>query len=441
MAAPEKVLVIGGGFTGLTAAYRLAQSGRVQVTLVERSPTLGGLAGDFALQGVPIEKSYHHLFRTDQHILDLVAELGLAETLLWCDSSLGIFLGGTSYPFMSPGDLLRFRPCDLFSRLRLGLVALYLQKRRNWQPLRTQTAAAWMRRACGNSAMRSVWSPLLRGKFDRYADQVSMAWLWARIHCRVNSRDTAGAERLGYFRGGFATVTRKLESELVRRGVAIRKGAAVTAIDASGPRPVVAVNAERQEFDRCIFTGPTPVLAQLVARTSAAADAYRRQLQAIEYLGAICLVFTSAQDLGDNYWLNVNEPDAPFLVCINHTKLISREVYHGRHVYYLGAYQPHDSRFFVMPEAELVNLWLGYLKTIHRHFDPMKIFERHLFRLKYAQHVVDTAYEGKVPALRTPWPGLYLASFAQIYPEDRGTNFAVREGNQVAALVLDDLAG
>jgi len=182
------VAVIGGGYTGLVAAYRLAQNG-ARVTLFERGAALGGLAGDFKLQGAHIEKTYHHIFRTDVHILNLVDELGLADKLMWCDSSLGIFCDGKTYPFMSPLDLLRFKPCHLFNRLRLGMVAFYLQKRKNWSGLASQSACNWMRRACGVQAMRVIWEPLLRGKFDRYYDSVSMAWLWARIHVRANSRD------------------------------------------------------------------------------------------------------------------------------------------------------------------------------------------------------------------------------------------------------------
>src|SRR5438132_990488 len=116
----KSVAVIGGGFTGLTAAYRLAKTGKFNVTVIERGSSLGGLASDFVLQGTSIEKTYHHIFRSDRDILDLVEELGLSRTLLWCNSSLGIFYDGKIYPFMSPMDVLRFKPCPFFSRLRLG---------------------------------------------------------------------------------------------------------------------------------------------------------------------------------------------------------------------------------------------------------------------------------------------------------------------------------
>jgi protoporphyrinogen oxidase len=432
---PKTVAVIGGGFTGLVAAYRLARAG-VNVTLFERSQSLGGLAGDFDLQGTHIEKTYHHIFRTDRDILDLADELGLAGKLIWCDSSLGIFRDGKIYPFMSPLDVLRFKPCNFFNRLRLGAVVFYLQKRKNWRGLASQSAFSWMRRACGEQAMRVIWEPLLRGKFDRYFDSVSMAWLWARIHIRANSRVSAEAEKLGYFRGGFAIITQKLESELLKAGVKILTNSSVEELAESGERIKLKTGGQWQEFDRCVFTGPSSVLAQLLSDGRADLEIYRQKLKSIDYLGAVCLVFASEQDIGDFYWLNINEPGAPFLVFINHTKIVDRSLYQNKFVYYIGSYQPHDSPLFNMADEKIILLWLDYLKKIHPQFDAQQIIEKHLFKLKHAQHIVDTNYEAKISDYRTPLRGLFLANFSQIYPEDRGTNYAVREGNKIAGMVM-----
>jgi protoporphyrinogen oxidase len=165
---------------------------------------------------------------------------------------------------------------------------------------------------------------------------------------------------------------------------------------------------------------------------------YARQLRSIDYLGAICLIFTSDQCLGDIYWVNVNEPGAPFLVFINHTRLVGTDAYQGKNVYYLGAYLPTDSPLFALSDDALAKLWWDYLKTMFPQFDTSRVQERHIFRFKAAQHVVDTTYQEKVPAFRTPLPGIYLANFSQLFPEDRGTNFSVRDGNKVAAMVRAD---
>jgi protoporphyrinogen oxidase len=432
MATLKKILIVGGGYTGLTAAWRLSADKNFSITVVEAGTDLGGLAGGFQIEGTSLEKTYHHLFLTDTAILDLVKELGLQEKLIWCDSSVGIFRDGKIHAFKTPLDLLRFAPCSFLGRLRTGFAALYLKHRKNWRGFTRQTAHAWMTRACGASAMATIWTPLLKGKFNRHFDRVSMAWLWARIHTRANSRSPDGGEKLGYFQGGFATITTALETRLRANGCVIRTGARLEKF-CEDERAAV-INGEKFNFDFCLFTGPSPALAKLLPAPASLAD-YSAKLQSVDYLGAACLVFTSDQSLGEFYWVNVNEPDAPFLVFIQHTRLVDKKNYGGKHVYYIGAYLPPAEKTFNLPDAELARSWFAYLPKMFPEFDPARVVEKHLFRFAAAQHIVDTDYEGKIPAYQTPLPGVYLANFSQIFPEDRGTNFAVREGEKVAAII------
>ena len=432
---PKKILIVGGGLTGLTAALRLSADKACSVTLVENAPQLGGLAAGFPLGGTSLEKTYHHLFLTDTSILDLVKELGLQEKLIWCESSVAVFRDGKIHSFKTPMDLLRFAPCSLPGRLRTGFTALYLKHRKNWRGFIRQTAQDWMTRACGRSAMAAIWTPLLKGKFGPHYDSVSMAWFWTRIHTRANSR--SGGEKLGYFRGGFNVVINALENEIRQRGVKIQTGAGVERI--SGDHTAV-VNGETVPFDICIFTGSSTAFAKLLPARDSLND-YKAKLRSIGYLGAACLVFSSDQSLGDFYWVNVNEPDAPFLVFIQHTRLVEKENYGGKQVYYIGAYLPPEGKVFSLSDAELAKLWFGYLKKMYPAFDAARISERHVFRFRAAQHIVDTGYEEKIPDYQTPLPGVFLSNFSQIFPEDRGTNFAVREGEKIAALVRREAGG
>jgi protoporphyrinogen oxidase len=434
----KKVLIIGGGFTGLTAAWKLSQDENFSITLVENSGHPGGLAAGFPLLGTSLEKAYHHLFLTDTCILKLAEELGLNDKIMWCESSVGIYRDGRIHPFMSPADLLRFQPCSFWGRLRMGITALYLKRKKNWRGLAARRAHEWMTKMCGRSAMESIWTPLLKGKFDRHYKSVSMAWLWARIHIRANSRGPGGGrEKLGYFRGGFNVVTSALENEIRRRGVKIQTGATVEKISDDGRSAIV--NGQDTPFDFCIFTGPSPAFARLLPAGEAFND-YARQLRSIEYLGAICVVFVSSQNLGDFYWVNVNEPDAPFLVFLNHTRLVDKSHYLNRHVYYIGAYRPVDGPLFALSDEALVQLWWSYLMKMFHDFDPARVSERHVFRFQAAQHIVDTDYEKKIPGYRTPLPGVFLANFSQVFPEDRGTNYAVREGLKIAGMIRREAA-
>lgn len=436
MSESKKILIVGGGYTGLVAALRLSADKNFSVTVVEAANDLGGLAGGFQIQGTSLEKTYHHLFLTDTAILDLVKELGLQDKLMWCASSVGIFRDAKIHPFKTPADLLKFSPCNFLGRLRTGLAALYLKHQINWRGFTRQTAHAWMTRACGQSAMDSIWTPLLKGKFDKHFDKVSMAWFWARIHTRANSRSDGGGEKLGYFKGGFNVVTEALEKKLRERGVKILTRSPVEKFLAD--ECAAMVNGKKISFDLCIFTGPSALLAKLLPADEKLND-YAAKLRSVDYLGAACLIFTSEQSLGDFYWVNVNEPGAPFLVFIQHTNLVSRAAYGGKNVYYIGAYLAPDTNVFNLSDAELTKLWFDYLPKLFPQFDATRVEEKFVFRFRAAQHIVDTGYEEKIPAYQTPLPGVYLANFSQVFPEDRGTNFAVREGEKIAALVRQQL--
>ena len=137
--------IIGAGIAGLAAALRLTKAGH-KVTLYEGAPFLGGQASTFDVGGGRLEKGYHHLFTTDVDIIDLIEELGLTDRLAWIDSSVGIFHGGKIYDFITPKDLIKFKPLSLFSRIRLGLITLYLRRYKNWRSLEKYTASEWIKK-------------------------------------------------------------------------------------------------------------------------------------------------------------------------------------------------------------------------------------------------------------------------------------------------------
>lgn len=433
----KKVVIIGAGYTGLVAALRLAEEGH-SVTVLEKGSVVGGLASDFSVEGSSLERAYHHLFKTDTSIINLANELGIGDKLKWHDSSVSLYYDNHLYPFKGALDLIRFSPLLFINRIRAGLVVLYLQKKNNWHAFQKISACHWMEKYAGKQVTKIIWEPLLRGKFDTYFDKVSMAWLWARIHIRAQSREVGG-EKLGYFEGGFQTFTNALVQRLQDAGVKINTNVDIESINSINNKAVIKINSKKQTFDACVATVPSHVFAKLVEGDKNVSTKYLDQLNSINYLGARLLIFSSTQEISPYYWHNVNDIDLPFLVFINHTRLIKRENYNGYYIYYIATYVPHDSEIFSMTETALEKLWFTSLKKIFPNFDAKKIHEKHHFRFSNAQHIVDEGYSKKIPAHKTPLPAVFLANFSQIYPEDRGTNFAVRDGQLVADLAKKQL--
>lgn len=441
--SPPHVAIIGGGLTGLTTAYRLVRQG-VKVTIFEASDRLGGLAAGCDLAGHHVEQAYHFLYKTDEYILALAEELGFRDTLTYHKSSVSTYYGDRLYPMETAVDLVKFTPLSFHNRVRAGLSVLYLQRVKDWRPLSKVTALEWLRKNAGRQVTDVIWEPLLRGKFDRYYDKITMGWLWGRVLQRVDSRDKdLGGEALGYFDGGFRVVIDRLEGPVRAAGSDIRFNTPISKLhhDAATGEVVVTTATGEERFDKVLATVPSHVLAKMIGDYRASDPGYFQKIESIDYLDAAVLAFATPQKFTPYYWHNVNTPKAPFVVFLSLTNLVGADRFDGMNIYYIGDYIPAEHEYMQMPATDLKARWYAELKKMFPAFDPALVVDDELTRMKNAQHIVDVGYEEKklVPH-QTPCPGVILCNFSQIFPMDRGTNYAVRDGNRMAELILGELS-
>ena len=419
--------VLGAGALGLSCALRLAQAGEAVVVL-EREPVPGGLAAGFPVGEAYLERFYHHLFRTDTTAVALIESLGLGPRLWWGTPTTAVLFQERCWPLDSPTAVLRFRPLPWLDRLRLGAGAAYLKLVRDYRRLPRTTAAAWLRQRMGQRVYDLVWEPQLRGKFGDHAEAIALPWFWARVHCRTTS--------LGYLRGGFHQLYTRLADQITRLGGRVELGREVTAIGRDSDGTVrVDTTAGTYRFDRLAVTFPTRLFLRLARDLPAAYRA--RWAEGPVHLGAHCVVLAlERQLLPDVYWLSVTDPGFPFLAVVEHTNFLPVTDYGGRHLVYLGNYLPMDHPLYRQSDAEVLAAFLPHLRRLNSAFTPEWVREAWVWKAPFAQPVVTCDYLRRLPPHTTPWPNVYLANMAHVYPQDRGQNYSFRLGEKLARLVL-----
>ena len=178
-----RIAIIGGGFTGLSAAYELTKRGQ-RVTVYESAPVLGGLTYGFKGKNWDwsLEYSYHHWFTNDRAILKLITDLGLSKKLIITRPVTANLYKGKPYQMDSPLHLLTFPGLSMIDKFRTAVLLGFLKINPFWKSLEQITTEHLLTSIGGNNAYKVLWEPLLVGKFGDFAPKVQAAWFWARIN-------------------------------------------------------------------------------------------------------------------------------------------------------------------------------------------------------------------------------------------------------------------
>jgi protoporphyrinogen oxidase len=255
----------------------------------------------------------------------------------------------------------------------------------------------------------------------------------ARLRQRAAARGLRG-ERLGYLRGGFRQMFDGMESELTRLGANVRTQTAVEGIAVDGDRAVgvnVKTGSASEELidaDAVLYAGQLPNVASLLPEE-------HRDLRwsQIGRLGAICIIIELSQPISRYYWTNCCDEEIPFGALIEQTNLVPASEYGGRHVAYLGRYFTADDPAATADLNELASTWISALEDWLPGFSSSHVLGINPFRTPYAAPLVTLGYQESIPPIKSHIEGLYVATTAQIYPEDRGMDEGIRLAQRAVA--------
>ncbi len=205
-----KVVVIGGGLAGLTAAADLAASG-AQVTLLEKRPVLGGKVSSWDADGWPVESGLHIFFGCYTELLAMMRRVGAYPNILWKEHSIHVARpGGRESRFHFPSlpapfnGILAFTTNDLlswrekFTNVR-ALIRPWLRSLDKVAQWDDRTYAQW-HRAYGidEGVLTKWWNPIALSMGFLPADEMSARPMTTVFH---HFSRKAQASRVGFLDG------------------------------------------------------------------------------------------------------------------------------------------------------------------------------------------------------------------------------------------------
>ena len=424
-----RIAIIGAGYSGMVAAYDLNKTGHA-VTIFESAEYVGGLASGFKEPhwDWSVEKFYHHWFQSDSEMLGLIRELGLEDKVRFPRPFTVMLYKNKWYPFDSILNALRFPGLGFgLNKIRFGFVGLFLRLTNNWRALEKITADEWMLKWAGKTVYEQMWKPLLIGKFGPYYKDVNMAWMWARIKARTT--------RLGTFEGGFQKFADLFAEKLRKLGVEIKLNAQIKSIKQD--RSTGSLTVDGESFDKVLVTTSPNLMARLCPYLP---ENYLKGLLELKSMGAVVMTLALKHSLSQDgyYWFNVPKDEGyPFLALVEHTNFVPSENFGGDHIMYAGDYLELDHEYFSMSDNELLERFIPAFQKFNPEFSRDWVKKIWVHKTNYAQPVPLVNHSRNIPEIQTPIEGLYFASMSQVYPWDRGTNFAVGIGRKAARMMLN----
>jgi protoporphyrinogen oxidase len=424
----QKVVVLGGGIAGLTAARELARKGH-SVTVLESGDRWGGLGTWFNWRGHALDQFYHCQMPSDADLLELIRDLGLGDSLYWKPTRMGFVVGGRRYAFNGPMDLLRFNPLTFPERIRFGVISLLLRRLGLGKDLDRTRIEDWLVSCYGRAVWQKILRPLFTSKFGPAAGDMPALYIWERLGREKNTVSR------GYLRGGLKLFLDTLVDDLRNRNVDLRLETRVDRIHETGRTLQIDAGSTRIEADWCVSTLPLPVLRHCLGDTLLA---QRIKTPDVPYQGVVNAMFFLRRPLDNFYWAPVVDSGTEFDGIVEMTELVETSHYGGHHVAYVMKYCDRSSALFQEDCETIAARWKGQLLALYPdlNLQPSDVVDVQVFKAPFVEPAYPLGYSELKPLIHDGQSRIFLATSAQVYPKITAWNSSVRLAKEVAGTLL-----
>ncbi len=427
-----RIIIIGGGLTGLSAAYELSRNDKNEIIIYEKENELGGMLSGYKKNNYSIEKYYHHIFLSDKKTPELLKELGLIEKLKWLGAKNSYWLNGKLYCLNTPLDFLKLPDFGIADLAKLVFFVYKIKNTSDYDKLDETNVKQWVIDSSNQNIWNNFVAPLLESKFGKNADNISAAWFAKRI--KIRSHRKWNGETLGYLDGGFTQIIDKMANKIKINGGKIWLDREVKSIliENQIAKGVVLENGQIINTDKIIYTGSEKVLGKMISGNM--------EFPEIKYQGTICALLGLKNKLTENtYWLNIRDKEIPFRALIEHTNFISEEKYKGNHLVYLTSYfQDETDQIARMESKNVFDLYIKALKKMFPNLNENDIIWKEMKREFPTAPVYEKGYLKKIIPYKTAINNLFVAGINSEanYPE-RSIEGSVCAGFNVAKIVAE----